>query len=90
MAKKDPASQDRQATDFAATTAAPPANMPEDRSLIGRAIAVTCTVPGGRRRAGHRFGSEPVVLKVAELTDDQIKQLRQDSDLRIAPADRDA
>jgi hypothetical protein len=88
MARKDPASPDKQATDVAATTPPEgPADMPSRRGRYVEAISITCAVPGGRRRAGYRFGTEPVVIAVADLTDEQIAQLRQDGDLRIEPAE---
>lgn len=38
----------------------------------------------GRRRIGRRFGAEPVILPLDELTDDQIAALRSDKRLIVS------
>lgn len=46
--------------------------------------AITVTAPGGpRRRAGMRFDTQPKVLQLADLNDDQIAALQSDPMLSI-------
>lgn len=48
-------------------------------------LEVTATVPS-RCRAGRRFGSMPVVIPAAEVTDDLIMALLNDPFLKLRPA----
>lgn len=50
------------------------------------AIAVTCGLPGGRRRAGRRFGPAPTVIFAGELDELDAEAIQADAALHVRPA----
>ncbi|HRJ70252.1 MAG TPA: hypothetical protein PK812_11670 [Beijerinckiaceae bacterium] len=66
---------------MATKSQSPKAEKPQ--AFSDAAISVVCTQPGGRRRAGYQFGTEPVVIAVADLDGAAIEALASDPYLSI-------
>lgn len=67
---------------IAAAQAAPP-KPPEEPANKPMAVLVVRGPQAGRRRAGRRFGAEPVRIPVADLTADQVAALEGDAALVV-------
>lgn len=46
-------------------------------------LSISCSRPGGRRRADMRFGKEPTIIPLSKLTKAKIKALKGDSVLTV-------
>ena len=48
----------------------------EGGNTVAEKVLVVVSSREGFRRAGHRFGKEPVTLRLADLTDEQVAMLK--------------
>lgn len=64
-----------------AKSKAEPLVRPENGALV-----VTALQPGGRRRAGYSFSSEPTTIPLDDLSDDEIKAIDADPLLSVKGA----